>query len=126
METNDNETCCRKFGARIAKLRSGKGKTQEAFAEECGISKSELRKLEEGATHISLDTLLVLARHLGLIVFLSLIAAFYKASIHEIIAFKNEAICKEILHALVLFVAGDLVTFLENEQQDNDHHCHNK
>ena len=36
METNDNETCCRKFGARIAKLRSGKGKTQEAFAEECG------------------------------------------------------------------------------------------
>ena len=96
------------------------------FAEECGISKSELRKLEEGATHISLDTLLVLARHLGLIVFLSLIAAFYKTSIHEIIAFKNEAICKEILHALVLFLAGDLVAFLENEQQDNDHHCHNK
>ena len=34
METNDNETCCRKFGARIAKLRSDKGKTQEAATSE--------------------------------------------------------------------------------------------
>ena len=50
METNENEICYIRFGKMIATMRSSQGKTQDAFADECGISKSELRKIEEGHT----------------------------------------------------------------------------
>ena len=126
MVTNGNEICYKRFGKMIATLRSSQGKTQDAFAEECGISKSELRKIEEGVAHITVDTLLVLARNLGPYVFLSLIAAFYKAPIKVIFGMKTEAICKEMIHALYIFLLNDLASLFEMEQQDDDQHCHDK
>ena len=38
METNENEICYIRFGKMIATMRSSQGKTQDAFADECGIS----------------------------------------------------------------------------------------
>ena len=126
MESNGNEICYKRFGKMIATLRSSQGKTQDAFAEECGISKSELRKIEEGVAHITVDTLLVLAKNLGPYVFLSLIAAFYKAPIKVIFGMKTEAICKEMMHALYMFLLNDLASLFEMVQQDADQHCHDK
>ena len=110
----------------IATMRSSQGKTQDAFADECGISKSELRKIEEGVAHITVDTLLVLARNLGPYVFLSLIGAFYKAPIKVIFGMQTEAICKEMMHALYMFLLDDFASLFAKEQQDDDHHCHDK
>ena len=126
METNENEICYIRFGKMIATMRSSQGKTQDAFADECGISKSELRKIEEGVAHITVDTLLVLARNLGPYVFLSLIGAFYKAPIKVIFGMQTEAICKEMMHALYMFLLDDFASLFAKEQQDDDHHCHDK
>ena len=38
----------------------------------------------------------------------------------------REAICKEMMHALYMFLLDDFASLFAKEQQDDDHHCHDK
>lgn len=53
------------LGSRIRELRLKKGWSQEAFADVCGIHRSHMGEIERGETNLTLSTLLVLSRHLG-------------------------------------------------------------
>jgi transcriptional regulator with XRE-family HTH domain len=54
------------FGERIRNGRKHKGLSQEDFAAECGLHRTEMGLLERGKTIPRLDTLLLISRHLGL------------------------------------------------------------
>ena len=56
------------LGARIRELRLKKGWSQEAFADVCGIHRSHMGEIERGETNLTLSTMLVLSRHLGVTV----------------------------------------------------------
>jgi len=56
------------FGERIRNGRKQKGLSQEDFAAECGLHRTEMGLLERGKTIPRLDTLLLVSQHLGLAV----------------------------------------------------------
>ena len=45
------------LGNRIRELRSKKGWSQEAFADECGINRSHMGEVERGETNLTFSTL---------------------------------------------------------------------
>ena len=45
------------LGSRIRELRTKKGWSQEAFADECGINRSHMGEVERGETNLTLSTL---------------------------------------------------------------------
>jgi transcriptional regulator with XRE-family HTH domain len=57
------------LGKRIRSERKGKGLSQEAFAEVCGLHRTEMGLLERGKTIPRLGTLLLVSQHLGLPIF---------------------------------------------------------
>jgi len=57
------------LGKRIRSEHKGKGFSQEGFAEVCGLHRTEMGLLELGKTIPRLDTLLLIAQHLGLPIF---------------------------------------------------------
>jgi transcriptional regulator with XRE-family HTH domain len=54
------------LGKRIAELRKQRGFSQEDFAEECGLHRTEMGLLERGKTIPRLDTLLLVSKSLKL------------------------------------------------------------
>jgi transcriptional regulator with XRE-family HTH domain len=56
------------LGTRLRRLREQKGVAQEAFADICGLHRTEIGLLERGRTIPRLDTLLIVAEHLGITV----------------------------------------------------------
>jgi transcriptional regulator with XRE-family HTH domain len=59
------EVLC-ELGKRIRSERRQKGFSQEGFAAECGLHRTEMGSLERGKTIPRLDTLLLVSQHLGL------------------------------------------------------------
>ncbi len=53
------------LGNRIRSERKRKGMSQEGFADICGLHRTEMGLLERGKTVPRLDTLLIVAEHLG-------------------------------------------------------------
>jgi transcriptional regulator with XRE-family HTH domain len=53
------------LGKRIRRGREGKRLSQEGFAGVCGLHRTEMGLLERGKTIPRLDTLLIVAEHLG-------------------------------------------------------------
>ena len=45
------------LGNRIRELRTKKGWSQEAFADECGINRSHMGEVERGETNVTFSTL---------------------------------------------------------------------
>ena len=72
MNSNDDETTWKNVGAYLKNLRYEEHKSQLDFAADWGISERTLRLLEEGAGHVSSDTLLAMARKKGDIIFVIL------------------------------------------------------
>ena len=68
MKANSDELTWKNVGAYLKNLRYEEKKSQVDFAAEWGISERTLRMLEEGAGHVSSDTLLAMARKKGDIV----------------------------------------------------------
>jgi transcriptional regulator with XRE-family HTH domain len=54
------------LGERIRSERKQRGFSQEGFAAECGLHRTEMGSLERGKTIPRLDTLLLVSQHLGL------------------------------------------------------------
>jgi transcriptional regulator with XRE-family HTH domain len=54
------------LGKRIRSERNQNGFSQEGFAAECGLHRTEMGSLERGKTIPRLDTLLLVSQHLGL------------------------------------------------------------
>ena len=75
MNSNDDETTWKNVGAYLKNLRYEEHKSQLDFAADWGISERTLRLLEEGAGHVSSDTLLAMARKKGDIIFVILMKA---------------------------------------------------
>ena len=63
-----------RFGARIRRLRSERGLSQEAFADRCGFARSYMSRIERGKANPSLDAVQDLADALGAEVFMLFIA----------------------------------------------------
>ena len=53
-----------RFGERVRDLRQGKGLSQEAFADRCGLDRTYISSIERGKRNVSLENLEVLARAL--------------------------------------------------------------
>ena len=53
------------FGARIRQLREGRGLSQEAFADMCGLDRTYISGIERGKRNVSLLNISVLAKALG-------------------------------------------------------------
>jgi DNA-binding XRE family transcriptional regulator len=51
-------------GGRIRELRAGKGWSQEAFADECGINRSHMGEVERGETNVTFATLFYITQKL--------------------------------------------------------------
>jgi len=54
-----------KFGARVRMLRKGKGLSQEAFADLCGLHRTYIGAIERGERNISLENIQKIAKALG-------------------------------------------------------------
>lgn len=60
-----DEKYLRGFGKRVRTLRKQTQLTQEILAERCGIGKNQVGLIERGEVNVTICTLKVLARHLG-------------------------------------------------------------
>jgi transcriptional regulator with XRE-family HTH domain len=56
----------RKIGMRIRQLREGIGLSQEAFANEYDLDRSQVSRIERGINNIELNTLVSFTRALGI------------------------------------------------------------
>ncbi len=54
------------FGKRVRELRKAKGWSQERFADICGLDRSYISLVELGKRNLTLETIGVIARHLGI------------------------------------------------------------
>ena len=54
------------LGRRLRELRAGRGISQEAFADQCGLHRTAMSLLERGKRVPSLRTLLTLSRGFGI------------------------------------------------------------
>lgn len=52
------------LGIRIRELRSKRGWSQEAFADQCGINRSHMGQVERGETNMTFATLYFIAQKL--------------------------------------------------------------
>ena len=62
-----DQTILQELGARMAALRLARNLTQAALAEEAGVSRSTVERLESGAVALQLSGFLRVCRALGLI-----------------------------------------------------------
>lgn len=53
------------FGARVRRIRTGAGLTQEQLAERVGLSRTAITNIEKGKQHVALHQLLDIATALG-------------------------------------------------------------
>jgi transcriptional regulator with XRE-family HTH domain len=58
------EAILKALGIRIRELRSKKGWSQEAFADQCGINRSHMGQVERGETNMTFATLYFIAQKL--------------------------------------------------------------
>ncbi len=56
----------RDFGVRVRTLRTEKGYSQEAFADECGLHRTYIGAIERGERNVSLDNIAKIAHALKL------------------------------------------------------------
>ena len=54
-----------KFGERVRRLRKEAGRSQEAFADHCGLDRTYVGGVERGERNVSLRNIRVIARGLG-------------------------------------------------------------
>ena len=54
----------KRFGDRIRELRKARGFSQEAFADECGLARTYMSRIETGGSNASLDAIEKLAQAL--------------------------------------------------------------
>lgn len=62
----ENEQERIRLGLRIAELRKERGWTQGELAERCGLGRSHIVRIEQGAYNIQLDTLALVAEAFGM------------------------------------------------------------
>lgn len=55
-----------RFGKRVRSLREKKGRSQEAFAEDCGLDRTYISGIERGRRNLSLRNIEVIAKALGI------------------------------------------------------------
>lgn len=55
-----------RFGQRVRELRKARGRSQEAFAAECGLDRTYISGIERGRRNISLRNIEVIAKALGI------------------------------------------------------------
>ena len=58
------EEILKALGVRIRELRSRRGWSQEAFADECGINRSHMGQVERGETNMTFATLYFISQKL--------------------------------------------------------------
>ncbi len=54
-----------RFGKRVRELRTAKGFSQEAFADQCGLDRTYMGGIERGKRNVSLRNINLIARGLG-------------------------------------------------------------
>jgi transcriptional regulator with XRE-family HTH domain len=55
-----------RFGQRVRELRKSKGRSQEAFAADCGLDRTYISGIERGRRNVSLRNIEVIAEALGI------------------------------------------------------------
>jgi transcriptional regulator with XRE-family HTH domain len=65
MERSDPKTTRRVLARNVRRLRSERGLSQEALAEEVGLRQAQISEIESGANNITIDNLHRLAVALG-------------------------------------------------------------
>jgi transcriptional regulator with XRE-family HTH domain len=60
------ESILKMLGIRIRELRTRRGWSQEAFADECGINRSHMGQVERGETNMTFATLYLIAQKLDI------------------------------------------------------------
>lgn len=53
------------LGANVRRLRSARGLSQEAFADDCGLHRTQIGAVERGETNLTIDNLERIALALG-------------------------------------------------------------
>ncbi len=61
----DRNNVQKQLGARITKLRERKGLTQNLFADRCGLTQPQMKRIEDGEVDLSLNTMRIVAQELG-------------------------------------------------------------
>lgn len=57
------------YGGWIKQIREEKGQTQQQMADEIGMSRSTISKIEDGKWNFGIDTLTIFAQHLDFFLF---------------------------------------------------------
>lgn len=57
------------YGSWIKQIREEKGQTQQQMADEIGMSRSTISKIEDGKWNFGIDTLTIFAQHLDFYLF---------------------------------------------------------
>lgn len=57
------------YGSWIKQIREEKGQTQQQMADEIGMSRSTISKIEDGKWNFGIDTLTIFAQHLDFFLF---------------------------------------------------------
>jgi ribosome-binding protein aMBF1 (putative translation factor) len=55
----------RRVGRRIQRLREARGLSQDAFADQCGVHSTYLKRIERGESNLTMKTINILARNAG-------------------------------------------------------------
>ncbi len=63
--TSEGEILIR-FGKRVRELRTAKGFSQEAFADQCGLDRTYMGGIERGKRNVSLRNINLVAKGLGI------------------------------------------------------------
>ena len=122
MKSNSDELTWKNVGAYLKNLRYEEKKSQVDFAAEWGISERTLRMLEEGAGHVSSDTLLAMARKKGDIVFVILMKALHQESIEEVLGVQCDAEGKLVSNPTYDKLVGQYDLHLENKYKGENMH----
>ena len=126
MNSNDDETTWKNVGAYLKNLRYEEHKSKLDFAADWGISERTLRLLEEGAGHVSSDTLLAMARKKGDIIFVILMKALHQESIEEVLGVHCNAAGKLVTNPTYDKLVGHYNLHLENKYKGENLHFHSK
>ena len=62
--TSDSELI--RFGKRVRELRTARGFSQEAFADQCGLDRTYMGGIERGKRNVSLRNINLIAQSLGI------------------------------------------------------------
>ena len=126
MKSNDNKTTWQNFGEILKDQRYEANQSQVDFAKEWGISERTLRMLEEGQGHMSVETLLAMARKKGDIVFVLLMKALHQETIEQVLCVEFDAAGKLVTNPTYDKLVGGNDLHLERKYRGETYHFHTK